>query len=143
MPVPPAPPTDAGAERRLLLRQEVGRFRERESRRVFDTSVHVGVLAGPRTGFVARAADLPALDVALRIDVVSTLLEQSPESWRTAWVVRAGTPEVHDIDLEWLAAVHVGFGVHERPLDGCFVITRVGWRDLHSGERRVWARLRL
>jgi hypothetical protein len=105
------PPRDT--QRRLLLRQEVGRFRQRESRRVFDTSVHVGVLAGPRNG------------------------------WRTAWVVRAGTPDVHDADLEWLSAVHVGFGVHGRPLEGCFVLTRAGWRDLHSGEVRVWARLRL
>lgn len=136
------PPT-TDADRRRLLRLEVGQFRERESRRVFDTSVHVGVLAGPRTGFVVRAADLPALDAGLRIDVVSALVEQTPDAWRTAWVVRAGTPAVHDVDVEWLAAVHVAFGVHRRPLDGCFVLTRAGWRDAHTDETRVWARLRL
>jgi len=137
------PTGPADRTRRLLLRQEVGRFRERESRRVFDTSVHVGVLAGDRTGFVARTADLPAIDAALRLDVVCTLLEQSPEEWRTAWLVRPGTPEVHDLDLQWLAAVRMAFAIHGRLLDGCYVLTRTGWRDAVSEESRVWARLRL
>jgi len=131
------------AERRLLLREEVGRFRLRESRRVFDTSVNVGVLAGPRTAFVVRAADLPAFDAALRLDVVTTLVEQSPDDWRTAWVVRAGTTELHDLDLQWLAAVRLGFAIHGRPLAGCYVVTRAGWRDAQTEEQRVWARLRL
>lgn len=129
--------------RRLLLRQEVGRFRQRESRRVFDTSVHVGVLAGERAGFVVRAADLPALDAALRLDVGCTLVDQSPREWRTTWVVRAGTPEVHDVDLQWLAAFTMAFAIHERQLDGCYVVTRAGWRDVVTDESRVWARLRL
>lgn len=133
----------ADQTRRLLLRQEVGRFRARESRRVFDTSVHVGELAGHRAGFVARAADLPALDAALRLDVVCALVEQTPDEWRTAWLVRAGTPEVHDLDLQWLAAVRMAFAVHGRHLDGCYVLTRAGWRDALTDESRVWARLRL
>jgi len=137
----PTDPVDLA--RRLLLRQEVGRFRERESRRVFDTSVHVGVLGGDRVGFVARAADLPAMDAALRLDVVCTLLEQSPEEWRTAWLVRPGTPEVHDLDLQWLAAVQMAFAIHGRHLEGSYVLTRAGWRDAVSEESRVWARLRL
>jgi hypothetical protein len=131
------------ADPRVLLREEVGRFRRRESRRVFDTSVHVGLLAGPRTGFVVRTADLPAFDASLRIDVAATLVAHSPEHWRSAWVVRAGTPEVHDLDLQWLAALHQGFAIHGRPLSGCYVVTRSGWRDAHTGETRVWARLRL
>jgi hypothetical protein len=129
--------------RRLLLRQEVGRFRARESRRVFDTSVHVGELGGERTGFVARAADLPAFDAALRLDVACTLVEQSPPGWRTAWMVRAGTPQVHDLDLQWLSAMRMAFAVHGRELDGCYVLTRTGWRDAVTDESRVWARLRL
>lgn len=130
-------------DRRLLLREEVGRFRAREHRRVFDSSVHVGLLGGPRTGFVIRAQDLPAMDAALRIDVVSALVESSPAEWRTAWIVRAGTPEPHDLDLQWLAAVLTAFAMHDRPVDDCYVITRAGWRDVRSGETRVWARLRL
>ena len=133
----------AASDRRLLLRQEVGRFRARESRRVFDLSVHVGVLGGPRDSFVVRAQDLPAVDGALRTDVVAALLEDSPDDWRTAWLVRPGTPEQHDLDLQWLAAAGTAFGMHGRRLDGFFVITRTGWRDVLTDETRVWKRLRL
>ncbi len=129
--------------RRALLREEVGRFRRRESRRVFDASIHVGRLAGPRTGFVVRGQDVPALDAALRVDVVCALLEDSPASWRTAWLVRPGTPEPHDLDRQWLAAVRAGFGILGRDWDGCYVLTRTGWRDLVTDETRTWARLRL
>lgn len=129
--------------RRLLLREEVGRFRARESRRVFDHSVQVGELAGARESFVVRAQDEPAVDAALRIDVLSALLEGSPDGWREAWLIRPGTPEVHDRDLQWLAAAAAAFGMHGRPLDGFFVVTRAGWRDVRTDETRVWKRLRL
>lgn len=132
-----------GTDRRALLREEVGRFRARESRRVFDVSVHVGELAGARDSFVVRAQDLPAVDAALRIDVLSALLEDSPDGWRTAWLARPGTPEVHDLDLQWLAAAGTAFGMHARVLDGFYVVTRAGWRDVLTDETRVWKRLRL
>jgi hypothetical protein len=137
------PTRSAGPDRRMLLREEVGRFRARESRRVFDVSVHVGVLGGPRDSFVVRAQDLPAVDAALRTDVVAALLEDSPEAWSTAWLVRPGTPEPHDLDLQWLAAASTAFGMHDRSLDGFFVLTRSGWRDVLTDETRVWKRLRL
>jgi hypothetical protein len=132
-----------GTDRRVLLRQEVGRFRERESRRVFDLSVHVGELGGARDSFVVRAQDLPAVDAALRTDVVSALLEQTPDCWRTAWLARPGTPEVHDLDLQWLAAATTAFAMHGRSLGGFYVLTRAGWRDALTDEARVWKRLRL
>ena len=128
---------------RSLLRLEVGLLRERESRRVFDTAVHVGVLGGPRTGFVARAADLPVLDAGLRADVLATLLQSTPPSWRCGWVTRAGAPSVHDLDGQWLAAVRTAFRAHGRQLEGCYVLTRTGWRDADTGESRTWVRLRL
>jgi hypothetical protein len=129
--------------RRLLLRAEVGRLRARESRRVFDPSVHVGVLGGDRTGVVLRAADRPRVDTALRTDLVSRLVEGSPAPWRTLWLVRPGAPDLHDMDLQWLAAARVAFGMHDRRLDGCFAVTRTGWRDVLTDERQEWARLRL
>jgi len=129
--------------RARLLRLEVGRFRARESRRVFDPAVVVGDLGGDRDSFVVRAQDLPAVDVALRTDVVSALLEDGPPTWRTAWVVRPGTPEPHDLDREWLAAALTAFGMHARPLGGFFALTRSGWRDVLTDEARVWRRLRL
>jgi hypothetical protein len=132
-------PTDLHA----LLREEVGRFRERETRRVFDAAVHVGEIAGPRDSFVMRAQDLPTVDAALRTDVLSSLVEQAPPGWRTAWLARPGSPELHDQDLRWLAAARTAFGIHGRPLDGFYVVTRQGWRDVMTEEMRTWTRLRL
>jgi hypothetical protein len=105
--------------------------------------VHVGVLGGDRTGFVLRARDLPVMDAALRIDVVSRLVQDSPSTWCTAWLVRPGATERHDLDLQWLAAARTAFGIHGRRLDGCYAITRSGWRDVLTDDGRVWARLRL
>ncbi len=133
---------DATARTRAL-RQEVGRLRGRESRRVFDVSVHVGELAGERDSFVVRAQDLPAVDVGLRTDVVARLLEGAPPGWDTVWVVRPGVPEPHDLDLQWLAASRTAFGMHARVLAGCYAVTRSGWLDVMTGESRVWKRLRL
>jgi hypothetical protein len=129
--------------RARLLRLEVGRFRARESRRVFDVAVVVGELGGDRDSFVVRGQDQPAVDTALRTDVVSALLEDSPGFWRTAGVVRPGTPEQHDLDLQWLAAARTAFGMHGRPLEGFYVVTRSGWRDVLTDQTRVWRRLRL
>src|SRR3954449_2080020 len=105
---------------RALLREEVGRLRERESRRVFDAAVQVGVLAGPRDSFVVRAQDLPAVDAALRIYVLCSLVEQATPTWRTAWLVRPGVPELHDQDLCWLPGPRAGVRVHSPSLPGLF-----------------------
>jgi hypothetical protein len=134
----------SSAEPRLrTLREEVGGLRQRETRRRFDACLHVGELGGQRTGFVIAARDLPMMDVQLRADVVSRLLHESPPDWRTAWVVREGTSEQHDEDLRWLSAVRTAYAMHDRRLDGCYAVTRYGWRDLITGEARSWARLRL
>jgi hypothetical protein len=125
------------------LREEVGRLRQRETRRRFDACLHVGELGGQRTGFVVAARDLPVMDVELRVDVVSRLLQESPSSWCTAWLVRPGTAEQHDEDLRWLSAVRTAFAMHDRLLDGCYAVTRYGWRDLVTAETRSWVRLRL
>lgn len=132
-----------GPEIRSLLRTEVGMFRARESRRAFDTSVHVGVLGGPRDSFVERAQDLPAMDAGLRADLVSALVDETGDECRCAWLTRAGVPELHDVDLAWLAAARIGFGMHGRPLDGFYALTRSGWLDVLTGERQTWKRLRL
>lgn len=118
-------------------------LRERESRRVFDLAVSVGTLAGVHDSFVVRAQDLPAVDAGLRIDVMSSLVEQAPPGQVAAWVTRAGGPDPHDLDLEWLSATTVAFGIHARRLAGFYAITRSGWLDVRTGERRTWKRLRL
>lgn len=118
-------------------------LRARESRRIFDMTLNVGELGGDRDSFVLRAQDVPAMDIGLRIDVVSSLVGQtSPESV-CAWVTRRGTPYPHDVDLEWLSATIVAFGIHGRELAGFYAITRSGWLDVRTGDRRTWKRLRL
>lgn len=125
-----------------VLRREVGELRRRESRRRFDAQVYVGALGGTRDSFVVRARDLPAMDVALRTEVVSSLVEECVSA-RAAWLVRPGLPEPHDSDLEWLAATTRAFAMHGRPLESFHAITRYGWLDLRTGESRSWRRLRL
>lgn len=110
---------------------------------MFDSSVHLGVLAGERAGFAVPVRDRLALDVALRTDVVGRLLEETPAEWHTLWLVRPGTPDPHDEDNRWLSAARTAFAMHDRPLGGCFVVTRSGWRDVVTGVSRVWVRLRV
>jgi hypothetical protein len=141
--VVPMQQTTTPADLRLLLRREVGHLRERENRRVFDPAVYVGTLGGARHSFVVRRRDLPGLDPGLRVDVVSELLEQSDPDLREAWLVRPGTPELHDDDLAWLAAAGAAFAMHGRTLDDFYAITRYGWRRVRTGETRTWKRLRL
>lgn len=118
-------------------------LRARESRRVFDVSVSVGLPAAARDSFVVRAQDVPTVDGALRTDVISSLVGQTGDECVCAWVTRPGVPDPHDLDLAWLAASEVAFGIHGRALVGFFAITRTGWLDVRTGERRVWKRLRL
>ena len=134
----PAAAEHVGPDRRRLLLARVERLRARQTRRGFDSSVHVGALDGDECGFVIGARDLPVLDVALRIDVLTALLQATPSTWRTAWLVRAGTPDPQPQDLHWLAAAGAALAVHGRALDDCFVITPAGWREVRTGER--WSR---
>ncbi len=131
------------SELQRALRLEVGRFRERESRRVFDVTVAVGRLGERHDSFVVRAQDLPAMDAALRVDVVGSLLDQGDPAWRHAWLLRPGTPEQHDLDLDWFSAAGRAFAIHGRDLEGFYVLTRSGWRDVVTGDGRTWRRLRL
>jgi hypothetical protein len=126
-----------------LLRLEVGRLRRRETRRTFDSALYVGTLDGERDSFTLPLRDAPAIDAGVRTDVVCTLLERTDPALRTLWLVRPGDPEPHDADLAWAGAARRAFALHERPLDGCYVITRYGWLDLDSGRSRAWKRLRI
>lgn len=119
------------------LREELAGVRRRERRSAFDASFHVGVPGADRAGFVLRARDVRWIDQQLRAEIVSGLLEEAPPDWRTAWLVRPGTPEPHDDDAAWLAAARLAFGMHARTLDGCYTLTWVGWRDLVA-DRITW-----
>lgn len=126
-----------------LLRLEVGRLRRRETRRAFDSALHLGTLDGDRTSFTLPLRDVPAIDAGLRADVVCTLLEHTDHAQRTVWLVRPGVPEPHDADQAWAGTARRAFALHQRPMDGCYVITRYGWLDLETGRSRSWKRLRI
>jgi hypothetical protein len=50
---------------------------------------------------------------------------------------------LHDYDVAWHAAAQRSFGAHEVELLGFRAVTRSGWIDVRTGERRTWKRLRL
>lgn len=133
-------PPDRDLEPRL--RAEVALLRRRETRRVFDTTVYVGTPGGDRDSVVIPARDVPVVDRAVRTDLVSALLERTAAEHTTTWLTRAGHPDDHEQDRDWLRAAHTAFGMHGRVLTGCYAVTRYGWRDVVTGKSRVWRRLR-
>jgi hypothetical protein len=150
VPVPEVPSVDLAN----ALRLEVGRLRLAERRRVFAPRLHVGV-PGSDQRLVSdglaplRGAPWPAprwLDAGLRADVADRMVS----AWRAqaasaayCWYTRPGTPDLHDEDPAWSAAVRWAFAAHDLPLLGFRVVTRYGWRDPVTGDERRWKRLRL
>jgi hypothetical protein len=134
-----------GAEVRALLRREVGLLRRRETRRRFDTEVTVGRLDGERRSCTVPRDAGGLLDPGTRAAVVAVLLEQlSPVADRLdAWIVRPGETSLQDQDLGWFSAADRAFAEADVVLDGFWTVTRTGWLDVRSGERRTWKRLRL
>lgn len=128
---------------RALWRWEVGTFRRREGRRVFDVRVHVGTPGGHRESFVVRAAELTVMDHWTRAEVITRLVAAAGAAARAAWLTRPGLPVLHDTDLEWMAAAREGFAAHAVGLPSFHAITRTGWLDVATGEARTWKRLRL
>lgn len=144
MPAVPPPPADAAA-----WRLEVAQFRRDEPRRVFPLRLHVGHPAGARV-----RVDVPwpvprSYDAGLCFDVADALLgrwlaERGPgpaEAW--CWVARPGVPALHDADLAWRLAAVRACGASAVALAGVRVVTKTGWLDVATGERRTWKRLRL
>ncbi|HET6698952.1 MAG TPA: hypothetical protein VFG88_07690 [Nocardioidaceae bacterium] len=133
-------------EQRARLRLEVGRLRQRDRRRRFDPEVHLGAPGVDSVALRLRGGqeggDALAMDAALRTDLAARLVGAAARA-DTAWLVRPGAPEPHDLDLAWLAALRMATGMHGLVLARFFAVTRYGWLDVVSGERRVWKRLRL
>jgi hypothetical protein len=142
----PPPPSDLEP---AAWRTEVGRFRGSQSRRRFPLTVHVGVPLGPRVAAEVPWPMPPGYDDGLRFDLVDALLDawsgsqspRPPEGY--LWLTRPGVPEPHDVDLLWHAAATRAFAAHDVALVGVLALTRTGWVDVRSGERRGWRRLRL
>lgn len=139
-------PVDAAASADAAWRLEVGRFRAEHPQRTFPMGVHLGEPAGPRLSFEVPWPVSEEYDAGLRLDLMSGL----GASWAGAgcgrgsvWLARLGVPELHDQDVLWHAAsLHAlsAFGVR---LDTFRVVTKSGWLDVRTGQRRTWKRLRL
>ena len=130
-----------------LLRAAVLELRQRERRKSFPPSLHLGrpgpgqVVFHPHHERRRRAAeDEPAEDAALRADVVAALLHRAgPDP--LVWLARSGPLAWHDTDADWLAPSVRAFAEAGRPLTWV-VVTRQGWWDPRGGARQVWQRLR-
>lgn len=126
-----------------LLRTAVGQLRARETHRRFDAVVHVGRLGSDHVSCPVPAGD-PVLDAGTRTEVVLRLLETRHEQGAASvWVTRPGEPDLQDSDLAWLSAAGRAFAAVGCRLDGFWSVTRTGWLDVRTGERRTWKRLRL
>jgi hypothetical protein len=138
---PIAAPTDLSA----AWRREVGEFRAREQRRRHPLGIHVGDPGRWRGSTELPWPEPRWHDAGVRVDVVTALLARIDPTVVAAsgWLTRPGVPELHDADLDWYAAAVRGFGAHDVTLTGFRAVTRTGWIDVVTGERRVWKRLRL
>jgi hypothetical protein len=85
------------------------------------------------------------LDLALRCDALAAVLHQAARTGADedalVWLTRAGDLAVQDVDLDWLRAVTTVNAETGRRL-AFVVVTRQGWHDPRTGERRTWRRLR-
>ncbi len=130
----PVPP-----EQHALLRRIVVEHVRSITGRTVPPVVHVGVPGGPRRRFRIRH-DEPT-DHALRADVVAAMVGRRAPQPPWVWLTRSGQLDLHDLDVQWLAAARTAYG--EAGLDlTMVVVTRRGWRDPRSGASRTWVRLR-
>jgi hypothetical protein len=121
------------------LRLAVVQFKATERRRVFDPVLHAGRPGGRNVDFV----DEGGLDQALRTDVCAALLSRARLFMErpVLWLTRPGLPVLHDLDQQWFAAARAAYGEASLPL-AIVIVTRAGWYNPRTGERREWKRLR-
>lgn len=128
------------------LRLEVGVLRVRHDHgRKVPPALHVGVPGGPRV-----TAPLPRVDPLLaepgfRTDVAVRLAERAAERRLPlhAWLARDGDLELHTGDHGWWSALEAALAVSGQAPTGLHVVTKTGWCDVLTGERRTWKRLRV
>jgi hypothetical protein len=136
-----ADPDPLAHQAQALLRRAVLDFRVTEKRKAFAPVVHVGV---PGTAHLtyAPAGDQP-LEHGLRADLVAAFLRATGTDLvdPLVWVTRTGEFVLEDADAAWLSAARSAYAEAGVPLT-MVVVTRRGWWDPRSGQRRVWKRLR-
>jgi hypothetical protein len=118
------------------LRRAVLDLRAAHPRGRFAPVVRVGRPAG-------RYAEHPAApppDHGAATDLVAALLRRAGDDPLT-WLVRPGELTAHDLDPRWSTAARAA--CEEAGLPFTFVVvTRSGWWEPATGERRTWRRLR-
>jgi len=125
------------AETLRLARDAVRAHVAGERRRRFAPLVHVGV---PGRALSAPAT-LTRSDHALRCDTVAAMLARTGKG-HLAWLTRPGELTTHDVDAAWSAAVAAAYAEAGRDLTW-LVVTRRGWWDPRSDQRRTWQRVRV
>lgn len=123
------------------LRDVVGALRTRYRSRRFPWQLHLG---DPRSAYLTLDADPRAgLDDALRTEVVGALLARGRErpGVPMVWLTRPGELAWHDLEAAWLAPCRRAYAEAGVPLT-LVVVTKRGWYDPRSGQRREWLRLR-
>lgn len=128
-------------------RAEALRVGSLRPRHAFALGVHLGRPGAFRVGLELSWLEVTGHDAGLRFDLVDALvgrwrLGRPAEDDAYGWLTRPGAPEPHDVDHGWHAAFVRGAGAHELALAGFRVVTRTGWYDVVTAERRVWRRLR-
>jgi hypothetical protein len=122
-----------------LLRHLVLDHKAAERRRRFPAVFHLGSPGKPPCGRVDESG--PALDDALRCELLAAMLRRCVPGPPMAWLTRPGDLAVQDVDLAWLRAlIAVSEQAGRRP--HFVVVTRAGWLDPCTGTGRRWVRVR-
>jgi len=128
------------------LRHRVAALRASTVRRTFPGSVEVvgpPEAAGSDLSPTRCAGDGRLLDRGLRVDVLCRLMPCTPGEVAVV-VVRPGHHETPtETDRAWVGAAFAAAGVRGQQLIGVVLVSRWGWLDLLSGQRRSWKRLRI
>lgn len=130
-------PLSAVIEKRL--RRAVLDHTATEHRRSFLPLVHLGIPGGKEVAHAHRE-DEPT-DAWLRADIIHSMRRRVGVPDPIMWLTRAGSTEIEDVDLRWLAAARQAFREIDAPLT-YVVVTRNAWVDPRSGMSRRWKRLR-
>lgn len=124
----------------VAVKDEIRRFNAQVGpRRVVPPRVTVG-RPGSQSIVLAETSPLTA---ALRTD----LLERAVDGLLSTegafvWVARIGGSDPVETDDLWFQAARQAFARHGLPLERFLVLHRRGWRDLVTGERQEWPRVR-
>jgi hypothetical protein len=144
------PAESSGARRHPLrrwLRARVMTLRAATRRRLFPGAVELvadGASAHEGPAAAWCYGDEPC-DHALRVDVLVRLLTDCGCRGLAAVNlvhVRPGPHEASDLDLGWAAAADAAAAISGVEVRTVLVVSRWGWLDLRTGDRRSWVRLR-